>query len=93
MKTKKPNYQPPGWLVTWWDNVRLDQDRAQKLNDFRFRLCEALGDDNELCNPINLWRIALDLLLANEAKLLATVEGEQFTAPELVKNKVEEEET
>jgi len=91
MKAKKPNYEPPGWLIVWWDNVRLDMARAQKFNDLRFRLCEALGSDNELCNPINLFRIALDLLMENEAKLLATIDGKPFTAPEMIKNKVEEE--
>ena len=93
MKAKKPNYEPPGWLVTWWDNVRLDIHRAQRLNDFRMRLCEALGSDNELCNPVNLWRIALDLLLDHEAALLSTVDGKPFFVPDMVKNKTEEEES
>lgn len=91
MKTKKPNYQPPGWLIMWWDNVRLDIERAQKLNDLRFRLCEALGNDSQMCNPINLWRYAFDLLLAHEATLLATVDGKPFSIPQMIENKEEEE--
>ena len=93
MKTKKANYDPPGWLIWNWDGVvRLDIERAQQFNDFRIRMCEALGEDNELCNPTNLFRIAMDLLIQNEAKLLATVDGKPFTAPQLLKNKVGEEE-
>lgn len=92
MKAKKPNYQPPGWLITWWDNVRLDIDRAKKLNDLRFRLCEAMGSDAEMCNPANLWRYAVDLLLTHEGMILAVIDGKPFTIPDMVKNKVEEEE-
>jgi hypothetical protein len=54
--------------------VKLDLERAQKLNDLRVRLCAALGKDNEICDPSNLWKKALDLLLAHEAALLAKVE-------------------
>lgn len=67
---REKDYNPPGWLVTWFDQVRLDPERAQKFNDFRVRLCEALGKDNEICNVNNLWLRALDLLLADEPNLI-----------------------
>jgi hypothetical protein len=75
MSEKKIDYTPPGWIVTWFDFVRLDMERAQKFNDLRFRLCAALGQDNEICFHNNLWMKALDLLLAHEAALLTKVEN------------------
>lgn len=74
MESKKEDYTPPGWIVTWFDKVKLDSERAQKFNDFRFRLCRELGQDNEICNVNALWMKALDLLLANEPALLAKVD-------------------
>lgn len=70
----KINYSPPGWLVTWFDQVKLDHDRAVAFEAFRKRICEHLGEDNEACKLNNLWIKALDLLLANEAALLTKVE-------------------
>lgn len=65
MESKK-DYRPPGWLVTWFDQVRLDPERAQKFHDLRDKLCDSLGKDNETCKSNNLWMRALDLLLASE---------------------------
>jgi len=60
---KEKDYNPPGYLVTWFDQIKLDLERAQKFNDLRVRLCETLGKDNETCKVNNLWIQALDLLL------------------------------
>ena len=80
VKKKKKNYSPPGWLVVWWDNVRLDQERAVKFQNFRQRLC----DQVDLTDPEDhidypflqqnaLWIRALDLLLEQENKLLSEI--------------------
>jgi hypothetical protein len=71
---KEADYSPTGWLVSWFDQVRLDPERAQKFNDLRERLCQQLGKDNQACQVNNLWMKALDLLIANEAALLTTVD-------------------
>ena len=60
------DYRPPGWITTWFDQVRLYPERAQKLFDLRIKLCNTLGKGNEACNVNNLWIKALDLLLASE---------------------------
>lgn len=61
----KKNYSPPGWLIQHFDKtVILDEERAKKFEALRKKLCDTLGDDNEACNPTNLWTQALDLLLA-----------------------------
>lgn len=70
---REKDYNPPGWLISNW-NVKLDPERAQKLNDMRVRVCAYLGKDSEVCNPENLWNKAVDLLLANETALLTKVE-------------------
>jgi hypothetical protein len=89
-KIKKPDYGPPGWLVTHWhDAVRLDTARAQRLHDFRIRLCEALGADNDLCNPTNLFRMAVDMLIAKEAAILSSTDGKPFEFDGMVKQKEE----
>lgn len=78
METKK-NYNPPGWVITHFDkSVKLDPERAQKFNDFRIRLCQYLGQDNETCNIDNLWLKAVDLLMENEAALLAKIENVNY---------------
>jgi hypothetical protein len=70
MALSEKDFRPPGWLVTHCDKtVKLDHERAQKFHDFRVRLCEKLGKDNDLCNPTNLWCKALDLLLEHESEL------------------------
>ena len=74
MSEKKADYSPPDWIVSWFDNVRLDPERAKKLNDMRLRLCQALGQDNKACHHNALWMKALDLLLINEPALLVKVE-------------------
>lgn len=70
---KSKDYTPPGWLITNW-NVKLDPEQAKKLEDFRVRICDYLGKDNEICNPKNLFAKAVDLLIANEPALLTKVE-------------------
>jgi hypothetical protein len=71
---KEIDYSPPGWIVSWFDNVKLDPERAEKFHDMRLRLCEALGKNNKACHHNTLWLKALDLLLANESVLLVKVE-------------------
>jgi hypothetical protein len=73
-RDKKKDYSVPGWVVSWFDNVKLDPERAQKFNDMRVRLCASLGQDNEACDPNKLWVKALDLLLAYESALLSEVD-------------------
>jgi hypothetical protein len=70
----KIDYNSPGWAVSWFDQVRLDPARAVAFDEFRKRLCQSLGKDNEICNPNNLWMKALDLLIANESALLTNVD-------------------
>lgn len=68
------NYNPPAWLVTHFDKVKLDVERARKFEQMRMRLCAELGKDNKVCEVNNLWMKALDLLLAYESALLTKVE-------------------
>ena len=64
MAHQDKNYSPPGYVITHFDKtVKLELEQAQKFNDFRVRLCATLGQDNEICDPTNLWRKALDLVL------------------------------
>lgn len=75
---RKPIHSPPGWLVTWFNNVRLDNERAQKFNDMRQRLCDATNSPDDHTNfPFissnALWMKALDLLLECEEELLEEV--------------------
>jgi len=71
-KEKKVNYSPPGWLVSIHE-VKLDQERAQKLNDLRVRLCDATETINHINFPFiscnELWLKALDLLLSSEEEI------------------------
>lgn len=62
---KKRDFSPPGWLVRIHE-VKLDEVRAQKLQDMRMHLCQTLGQDNEECSANALWIKALDLLLNGE---------------------------
>ena len=74
-KIKKPDYYPPGYLITHFDkSLVLDEERAQKFADFRTRLCDALGQSDERCNVKNLLMRAIDLLMENEAAILADIE-------------------
>lgn len=41
MADPKPNFSPPGWLVTRFD-VRLDEATAKELDELRRRLCAPL---------------------------------------------------
>lgn len=75
---RKPDYSPPGWLVTWFNNVKLDTQRAQKFNDLRRRLCDAAdspGDHTKFpfISSNALWMKALDLLLECEEELLEEI--------------------
>jgi hypothetical protein len=75
---RKPVYSPPGWLVTHFDKVKLDEERAQKLEGMRQRLCDATDSPDDHTNfPFissnALWMKALDLLLEREAELLEEV--------------------
>lgn len=75
---KKTNYAPPGWLVTWFDQVKLDEERAHKFQEFRQRLCDATETNDHINFPFlnhnALWMRALDLLLEQEPELLAEVQ-------------------
>lgn len=75
---RKPVYSPPGWLVTWFDKVKLDEDRARKFDGLRQRLCDATDSPSDHTNfpfldPNMLWMKALDLLLEHESELLEEV--------------------
>lgn len=75
---RKSVYSPPGWLVTWFDNIKLDKDRAQKFDGLRQRLCDAADSPSDHTNfpfisPNALWMRALDLLLEREEELLEEV--------------------
>ena len=76
-KEKKADYSPPGWLVTEFHQVRLDQDRAIALDAFRKRLCPIGVDHNPAFAVNNLWMIALDLLLEYEVVLTAQLNSEK----------------
>lgn len=67
---KKPSFYPEGWLVTWFSNFKIDQERAQKFRDMRLRLCDELGNTNEACRLNNLLTAAMDLLLENEEEYI-----------------------
>jgi hypothetical protein len=68
------DFNPPGWPVSCFDQVRLDPVRSVAFDAFRKRLCEYLGKNNEICDPNNLFTKALDLLIENESALLSKVE-------------------
>jgi hypothetical protein len=62
--SNKPNYTPPAWLIRHHDrSVLVDEERATRFMEFRQRLCDKFGSDNEVCNPTNLFCQALDLLM------------------------------
>jgi hypothetical protein len=76
-KEKKVSCEPPGWIVTWFDKVKLDQDRAVAFDAFRKRLCQVGGNHNPALTSNNLWMIALDLLLEHEIVLIAQLNSEK----------------
>lgn len=76
-KEKKISHEPPGWLVTCFSQVKLDQGRAIAFDAFRKRLCEAGGRHNQTVAANNLWMIALDLLLEHETVLTAQLNNEK----------------
>lgn len=75
---KKPDYSPPGWLIIQFDSIKLDNERAHKLESMRQRLCaatESPGDHTKFpfLHLNALWIKALDLLLERELELLEEV--------------------
>ena len=69
-KDEPKDFSPPAWIVYWFDQVRLDPERAEKFHNLRNQLCDKFGKENELCFHNNLWMRALDLLINDLEKLL-----------------------
>jgi len=78
-KDEKRNYSPPGWIVSHFDQVRLDPKRAEAFDAFRKRLCNAADPENQnhieypFLHHNELWMMALDLLLGKEEELLEVI--------------------
>lgn len=77
-KLEKKNYSPPGWYVSWFDQVRLDPERAKKFHDMRKRLCDRADPEDHSQYPSlyhnALWMRALDLLLEQEQLLTEEID-------------------
>jgi len=76
---RKPDYSPPGWLVSRFD-IELDEEHAIKFNSFRQRMADATGSpgnhtDFPFLDPNKLWMDALDFLLEHEVLLLNKIQG------------------
>ena len=76
-KENKVSCEPPGWIVTCFHQVKLDQERAVAFDAFRKRLCRVGGNFNPALASNNLWMIALDLLLEYEVVLTAQLNSEK----------------
>lgn len=77
-KPGKKNYSPPGWIVSWFDRVRLDPERAKKFHDMRKRLCDRADPEDHSQYPLlhidALWSRALGLLLEQERMLTEEID-------------------